>query len=42
MTAEEKLKIFNLLKTADGYINGYERKKFINTPEFCDDRIEKF
>lgn len=41
MTAEEKLKIFNLLKTADGYINGYERKNFINTPEFCDDRIEK-
>lgn len=37
MTAEDKLKIFNLLKTADSHINGYVKEQFMTPPEFCDD-----
>lgn len=41
MTAEEKKQIFNLLKTADSYVNGYQRKIFENSPEFSDDIIDE-
>lgn len=41
MTADEKSKIYNLLKTADSYVNGYERPCFSATPEFTDDKSEE-
>lgn len=34
---EEKEQIFNLLKTSDAYINGYQRQSFASTPDFFDD-----
>lgn len=34
---EEKEQIFNLLKTSDAYINGYQRQYFASTPDFFDD-----
>lgn len=37
MKKEEKDILFNLLKTTDAYINGYQREKFVQTPEFTDD-----
>lgn len=38
MTADEKKQIFNLLKTADTYINGYQRSVFQVEPQFSDDK----
>lgn len=40
MTAEEKLKLFNLLKTADAWNMGYTRNEFSVIPEFADDTVE--
>lgn len=40
MTADEKQKIFNLLKTADAWNMGYTREAFNVTPEFTDDAVE--
>ena len=37
MKKEEKEVIYNLLKSADSYVNGYVRKQFQNQPLFCDD-----
>ena len=41
MTKTEKEEIFNLLKTADAYANGYVRPQFVQMPSFEDDKIEK-
>lgn len=40
MTADDKQKIFNLLKTADAWNMGYSREAFSVTPEFTDDAVE--
>lgn len=37
MKKEEKEVIYNLLKSADSYVNGYVRKQFQNQPLFSDD-----
>ena len=37
MKKEEKEVIYNLLKSADSYVNGYVRKQFKNQPLFSDD-----
>lgn len=37
MTAQEKLTIFNLLKTAAGAVNGFVPESFSGVPEFSDD-----
>lgn len=39
MTADEKKQIFNLLKTADSYVNGYQRTVFSTAPQFNDDVV---
>ncbi|MCR5765614.1 MAG: uracil-DNA glycosylase [Treponema sp.] len=41
MTKTDKEEIFNLLKTADAYANGYVRPQFAQMPSFEDDKIEK-
>lgn len=41
MKAEEKSVIFNLLKTADSYNNGYTRDCFKNEPSFTDDSMNE-
>ncbi len=39
MTADEKQKLFNLLKTADAWNLGYTRDEFAVTPQFSDDEV---
>ena len=39
MTKDDKLLIYNLLKKADCFVNGYERKCFATEPVFEDDNI---
>ena len=41
MTKTDKEEIFNLLKTADAYANGYVRPQFVQMPSFEDDKSEK-